>query len=83
MRPLKGGLKANRAIVGTDAQTVRPYMRMNNQLVNLFTLSTGQLKTGEAVLSYSFRARPRAVPLPHRGCTFDSAGSPTTGGYLG
>ena len=40
VRPLKGGLKANRAVVGTDARTVRPYMPINNQLVNLFTLST-------------------------------------------
>ena len=37
VRPLKGELKANRAIVGTDARAVRPYMRMNNQLVDLFT----------------------------------------------
>ena len=47
VRPLKGELKANRTVVGTDARAVRPYMRMDNQLVNLFTLSTGQLKTGE------------------------------------
>ncbi len=46
VRPRKGELKANRAIVGADARTVRPYMRMDNQLDNLFTLSTGQLKTG-------------------------------------
>ena len=36
----QGELKANRVIVGTDARAVRPYMRMNNQLDNLFTLST-------------------------------------------
>ena len=54
MRPRKGELKANRAIVGTDARAVRPYIRMDNQLVNPFTLSTRQLKTGEAVLSLLF-----------------------------
>ena len=64
MRPLKGGLKANRAIVGTDARAVRPYIRMDNQLVNLFTLSTGQLKTGERYFLTLFG--PDHVPCPYR-----------------
>ncbi len=82
VRPRKGELKANRTIVGTDARTVRPYMRMNNQLVSLFTLSTGQLKTGNGAFLL-FSGPTMWCALPHRGCTFDSPGLPTTVGYPG